>query len=224
MTLEGNSAEIFNLLELAGTIAFAISGAMLAARQRLDWLGAVVLAVITAVGGGTVRDLLLGTTPVSWMVEPWPIFVAMATAAVVIMFTPRMRRMLASSVGRGVDFADAGGLAVFTVTGADIALAAGVTPVIAIMIGAITATGGGVMRDVLAGRVPLILTGEIYAVAALVGATSFVILLELGFDAAVVWWLPILLTFGLRVVAMQRDWSLPTLRLKESTEQDQSDE
>jgi uncharacterized membrane protein YeiH len=213
LTLDANSADISNFLELAGTIAFAVSGAMLAVRSRLDWLGAVVLAVVAAVGGGTIRDLLLGLTPVSWIAEPWPIFVAIATAAVVIASASRVGVMLESS--KAVSVSDAAGLAVFAVTGTDIALAAGVSPVIAIMIGAISGTGGGVMRDVLVGRVPLVLSGEIYAVAALAGAAIYALLFELGLDTAFVWWIPILVTFGLRIVAMRRDWALPTLGLDE---------
>jgi uncharacterized membrane protein YeiH len=124
---------------------------------------------------------------------------------------------LVSRVRRGVDndngvlLADAAGLAVFTILGADVALGAGVSLPVAALLGAVTGTGGGVLRDVLASRVPVLLTGQIYAMAALAGAVLYVVLVDLGINPLVDVWGPVLVIFGLRVIALWRDWSLPSV-------------
>jgi uncharacterized membrane protein YeiH len=157
------------VLESVGTVAFAVSGGAVAVRAGMDWLGVAVLAVVTAVGGGTLRDLLLGRLPVSWIADPWPVWVALATAAVMIAeayWHPRK----APDTGRIVLGADAAGLAGFTVAGTQLALAAGTGGPVAVLPGVVTGTGGGVFRDVLARQRPLVLIGQIYALTAAAGA------------------------------------------------------
>jgi uncharacterized membrane protein YeiH len=145
-------------LQLVGTVAFAVSGAAVAIRAGMDWLGVAVLAVVTAVGGGTLRDLLLGRLPVTWVQDPLSVWVALGTAAVLIAEAYWHPRAAPDSL-RLVLVADAAGLAVFTVAGTELALLLGAAAPVAVLLGVITGVGGGVARDVLARQRPLVLTG-----------------------------------------------------------------
>ena len=198
------------VLEYIGTVAFAVSGGAVAIRAGMDWLGVAVLAVVAAVGGGTVRDLLLGRLPVGWILDPWPVWVALGTAAVVIAkayWHPRK----APDSRRLILIADAAGLAVFTVTGTLLALAAGVSGPVAVLMGVVTGTGGGVARDVLARQRPLILVGQIYALTAAAGATALVILTDAHAPAEVARWAAIAVALVLRLLAIRYSWSLPRI-------------
>lgn len=198
----------FLLLEVLGTIAFAVSGGAVAVRAGMDWLGVVVLAVVTAVGGGTLRDLLIGSLPVSWVVDPWPIAVAVASAVLVIALGHRVPHLALDSRG-AVLVADAAGLAAFTVTGTFVALAAGVSGAIAVVLGVVTGAGGGVVRDVLARERPLILVGQIYALAALLGATVVVLLDGAGVAEVVTRWAAVAVVLVVRLAAIRWQWTLP---------------
>jgi len=197
-------------LQLVGTVAFAVSGAAVAVRAGMDWLGVAVLAVVTAVGGGTLRDLLLGRLPVSWVQHPWPVWVALGTAAAVIAEAYWHRRQEPDSL-RLVLAADAAGLAVFTVTGTELALAAGTGGPVAVLLGMITGTGGGVARDVLARERPLLLVGQIYALTAAAGATMLVALTELHAPYEAARWSAVAVTLVLRLLAIRFSWSLPLI-------------
>ena len=202
--------EPYLVLEYIGTVAFAVSGGAVAIRAGMDWLGVAVLAVVAAVGGGTVRDLLLGRLPVGWILDPWPVWVALGTAAVVIAeayWHPRK----APDSRRLILIADAAGLAVFTVTGTLLALAAGVSGPVAVLMGVVTGTGGGVARDVLARQRPLILVGQIYALSAAAGATVLVILTDAHTPAEVARWAAIAIVLVLRLLAIRYSWSLPRI-------------
>lgn len=198
------------LLEVVGTIAFAISGGAVAVRARMDWLGVAVLAAVTAVGGGTLRDLLLGRLPVTWIRHPWPVWVALATAVLVILDAYRHPRK-APDARRVVLVADAAGLAAFTVTGTLLALGSGVSGPVAVLLGVITGAAGGVIRDVLARQRPLILVGQIYALTAVAGAAVLVAMTEAGVPTEPARWAAIAVIFGLRILAIRRSWSLPHL-------------
>jgi uncharacterized membrane protein YeiH len=195
-------------LELVGTAAFAVSGGAVAVRAGMDWLGIAVLAIVTAVGGGTLRDLLLGRLPVGWIQDPWPVWVALGTAVLVIAeayWHPRR----APDTRRIVLIADAAGLAVFTVTGTLLALAAGVSGPVAVLLGVVTGTGGGVARDVLARQRPLVLVGQIYALTAAAGAIVLVALTDARAPAEVARWTAIAVALVLRLLAIRYSWSLP---------------
>jgi uncharacterized membrane protein YeiH len=201
------------VLEYIGTVAFAVSGAAVAARAGMDWLGVAVLAVVAAVGGGTVRDLLLGRLPVAWIQDPWPVWVALGTAVVVIgeaYWHPRK----APDTSRVVLVADAAGLAVFTITGTLLALAANATGPVAVMLGVVTGTGGGVARDILARQRPLVLVGQIYALTAIAGSIVLVILTDAHAPAEVARWTAIAVVLVLRLLAIRYSWSLPRLPSK----------
>ena len=206
------SEEMLTVLQVIGTIAFAISGALAAARRNMDFFGVIVLGVIVAVGGGSTRDMLIGATPVFWVASPWYIVVAAVTALATI---PLARRSLLTTTSHYVLIADAAGLAVFVVSGTATALqyTTGSNDLangfVAVILGVVTGIVGGMFRDILANRVPTVLVGGFYATAAFIGATVYVLLLRTPLDRRLVVWIPVLLIFGLRMVAIKRNWSLP---------------
>ena len=158
-------------LDLLGTVVFAISGAWLACRKEMDLFGAMVLAFVTAVGGGTIRDVLLGSIPVFWIEDTLYMMAIIAATALAILV-----RKLNQKLEWSMQILDALGLSVFVVIGVSKALSFGVEPIVAIMMGVLTGCGGGVIRDVLAGEVPMILRKEIYASAAIAGGVVYVTL------------------------------------------------
>lgn len=198
----------FWFLEVLGTIAFAASGGAVAIRVGMDWLGVVVLAVVTAVGGGTLRDLLLGQTPVFWMDHLWPLAVAALTAVLVIIIGARAPHLAIDSL-TPILIADAIGLAAFTVSGTQASMLAGQTGVVAVILGVLTGAGGGVIRDVLARQRPLILVGQIYALAALAGASMVVALAAIGVPDLPARWAALIVILGIRLAAIRWDWALP---------------
>jgi uncharacterized membrane protein YeiH len=200
-------ATIIAVLDGLGIVVFAVTGALVASRKQMDVVGFALLAIVTGVGGGTLRDLLLGAAPVFWVREPTPVLVCAGVACVTffVAHIPQSRFRL-------VLWLDAVGLAVFTVTGAETALRAGVSAPVACAMGVITATFGGIIRDVLGGESPIILRNEIYVTAALLGAFVLVILQRLGFarDGTVV--AAFAAAFALRGAALTWHWSLPRYR------------
>ncbi len=165
-----------NLLAIMyfGDVVFAISGALTAARYRMDVLGFVLIGTITGIGGGTTRDLLLGRT-VWWTQDPTELILCVAASLLTFFFiTSDITRR------RGMIWADALGLSVFGVVGCHIALEFGVPFVIAVFMGMVTATGGGIIRDVLTNTQPMILSGQVYATAALLGSLSYASMRYLG--------------------------------------------
>ncbi|GAA3540730.1 trimeric intracellular cation channel family protein [Aeromicrobium flavum] len=200
--------DLFAAAEVIGIIAFAVSGGYAAVRAGMDWLGVVVLAVVVAVGGGTLRDLLLGIEPVWWVRDPDMLVVATVTAVVVLVVATLHPQSKLDS-WRVVLYADAIGLATFTVTGTSIALEQDVRPWIAIIFGVITGTGGGVIRDVLVRRKPLVLVGEIYALAAIAGGVLYVVLRETELASGLAAAAGAALILVVRAAAMRWHWRLP---------------
>ncbi|WP_084038937.1 trimeric intracellular cation channel family protein [Demequina sp. NBRC 110053] len=197
-------------LEYIGTVAFAISGAVAAGRKRMDVVGAIVLACIVAVGGGTLRDVLLDE-PVFWMVSPSFLLVAAAVGLIVALLArwhppDRLDRY------RIVQLSDAAGLAVFVVVGTGIALDSGASAITAAVMGVITGVGGGVVRDMLANDVPDVFrNGQFYATAALAGAASYALLLWLDVPRHVVFWVPIVVVLAVRIGSLRFGWGVPTI-------------
>lgn len=192
------------VLDLLGVAVFAASGALAAVHARLDVFGVAVLAAVTALGGGIVRDVLLGVTPPSTL-RQWPyLAVPAAVALLVFRWHPTVARLR-----RGVQLLDALGLALFVTTGTTAALAAGAPAVTAGLIGVITGVGGGVLRDVLLNEVPTVLRREIYALAAAGGAAVVVVGDRLGLPATPVALGAALLVAAVRVLALWRHWNAP---------------
>jgi uncharacterized membrane protein YeiH len=170
------------ILELLGVGVFAISGALAAGRKRLDWLGVAVIAVVTAIGGGTLRDLLLDRHPIFWIANPIYLFVILAATAFTLLYVH-----LRIPAPRALFVADALGLAFFTIGGVQIAQQAGLSGLLAVLMGTITGVAGGMVRDVLCAEIPLILRkGQLYASSTIVGAALYLVLERTGLtrDAA----------------------------------------
>ena len=199
------------VVSVIGTIAFALSGVMAAAEAEMDWLGAVVLAAVAAIGGGTVRDLLLGETPVFWVDDRWPLLAALGTAAVALVML-RLRPSIDPRRTTLYVATDAIGLGAFVVVGTSVALDAGTSYFIAAVMGVITGVGGGVLRDVLARRTPIVLVGEIYAVAGLLGAVAQLGLREAGAGTSLQIWLSLLVIVAVRAVAVRFGLHLPRIK------------
>ena len=198
--------------ELAGTVVFAVSGVIAVASRPLDWFGGIVVGTVTALGGGTIRGLILGATPVFWIEDQTFLFAAVLGAVAAIPLAHYLRQASTRLFEESLQLADAAGLALFTIVGAHIALELGFDGVVAVVAGLITGVAGGVIRDVLAGRTPLVLSGEIYATAALLGVTVFVGLEELtDVSERITATIGGLTILALRVAAIRRQWALPTL-------------
>ena len=195
----------FSSLDLAGTAAFAISGAMLAVQKRMDIFGVLVLAFVTAVAGGIIRDLIIGSVPPEAF-RSWHML-ALAAAAGFVCFVgaPIFERF-----SYPVQLFDAAGLGIFAVSGTQKALQFGIDPVMAAALGVITGIGGGILRDVLAAREPTVLHAEIYAVAAVAAAVVVIVGQALGVPATTLTFPAVALCFFLRVMAIYCGWRLPT--------------
>ena len=192
------------VLDLAGIFVFAISGALVAVRKGLDVFGVLVLAGTTGLGGGFLRDVLIGALPPAALAD-WRYLIVPVTAGLVTFwFHPAIGRR-----ERVINVFDAAGLALFCVTGAVKALAFGLGPVPAALMGMLTGIGGGILRDILAGRVPIVLRGELYATPALVGAAIAVVGTEMGLAVGVVAVPAALVCLLWRLLALRRGWQAP---------------
>ena len=189
------SASILAIMYM-GDVVFAVSGALNAARHRMDVLGFVLIGTITGIGGGTTRDLLMGRT-VWWTQEPFELLLCGGAALVTYFFIKTD-----ISTRKWMIWADAIGLACFGVVGCHVSLAYGVPFVIAVFLGMVTATGGGVIRDTLTRTQPMILCGEVYATAALFGSLGYGILSRTALPAGLAELLSVLAAFLLRAAAI----------------------
>jgi uncharacterized membrane protein YeiH len=191
-------------LDLVGTFVFALSGAVAGVKHRLDLFGVIVLAFAAATAGGISRDVLIGASPPAAIIE-WPYF-ATSLAAALITF---LRFNVIGRLNESVLLFDAAGLALFAVSGSLKALAYGVTPGAAILLGVLTGVGGGIVRDVLVREIPIILHSELYAVAAAAGAALAVGAHEAGLEPAIGGTAGAVLCFAVRLLAIRRGWRLP---------------
>lgn len=198
---------VLTVLDLLGVAVFAASGALAAVHAKLDVFGVVVLGAVTALGGGVLRDVLLGATPPASL-RQWPYLVVPAVVALLVFrWHPTVERLR-----RGVQLADAFGLALFVTTGTAVALAAGAPAVTSALVGVITGIGGGVLRDMLLREIPTVLRREVYAVAAVLGAVVVVVGDLLGFAQVPVALVGAVLVAGVRIVALWRHWNVPLPR------------
>ncbi|GAY21085.1 MULTISPECIES: trimeric intracellular cation channel family protein [Sphingobium] len=201
-TLLPQIGPVLETLGIVGTFVFAASGALAAARLRQTLVTFAFFALVTGVGGGTVRDLLIGA-PVFWVRDAVPAIACMM-AALLVWFTPR--RLWSDSA---LDWLDAVGLAAFAVYGAAKAMSYGVPPLVAAMMGVVTGCVGGIMRDLLAGEPSILLRPELYVTAAALASGLFVALRWIGLDVPVAGVIAALLGFLLRAVAMRKGLGLP---------------
>jgi uncharacterized membrane protein YeiH len=191
-----------------GVVVFAITGCLVAAKHRVDIVGFIWLATVTAVGGGTVRDLILAR-PVFWLDDPTYLWLCLATGVIMFFAAHWVHRRV-----RYLLWGDALGLAVFAVIGTQIALAEGATPLVTVVCGVITATLGGVLRDILAGEPTLIMRREIYVTAAVLSSVSYLLMQSLGVYDSLAAVGAIALGFGLRSLAIRYRLVLPGYRVR----------
>ena len=198
---------ILVILDLVGTFVFALSGALVGVRHRLDLFGVLVLSFVAANGGGVMRDTMIGATPPAAL-QDWR-YVAISIAAGLLTF---WRAGAIERWRNPVQSLDAVGLGVFAVAGALTALAFGLGPVGAMLLGMLTGIGGGMLRDVLVAQVPTVLKAELYAIAALAGAGVVVLGTALSLPVAWVVVAGVVACTGLRLFAIRRGWALPVAR------------
>ena len=204
-----NLDSLYTFIDLAGTFAFAISGAVAARDKGLDIFGICVVAFTVACGGGIIRDLCIGAIPPAGLSD-WRYLTMAIIAAIITMGLDSLSKWL----NRPVLLFDALGLSLFAVSGARKALEFGHNNEVAILLGMITAIGGGVLRDILLNRVPVVLEREIYASAALIGAGIVVVGNYFGWHNDVVFPAGFLLCFTLRILALYYHWELPAFHKK----------
>lgn len=195
---------ILETLDYAGVAVFAATGALAASRKQLDIIGYLFLASVTGIGGGTMRDVVLGATPVFWVVNPTYLLVC-ASVAVLLFFTAH----LFDSRYRVLVWLDAIGLSAYCVMGAAKGYAASGSPGVALVTGMLTATFGGVLRDILAGEPSVLLRPEVYVTAALVGSAVFVVATMLSLPLAATSALGVASAFAVRAGALKYGWTLP---------------
>lgn len=193
--------------DYAGTFVFAVTGALAAAEKRLDIGGFILLGFVTGVGGGTLRDMLLARGGVFWATDPAYILICAAASIATFFAAERF-----SSRRRLLIWADALGLALFSAIGAGIAWGMGSEPIVAVLMGALTATGGGVIRDIIRNELPIVLHKEIYVTAALGGAAAFVGLAAWGAPKPAPMLGAIVVAFSLRALGIALDWHLPSFK------------
>ena len=200
------------VLDFVGVAVFAVSGALAAGRKQLDLLGVIVLALVTAIGGGTIRDLLLGRRPIFWLSNASYIIVIVAAALVTVAYA-RWRRPPQSALL----VADALGLALFSITGAQIAERAGLPAISGVVIGTITGAAGGVVRDVLSAEIPMVLRrGNLYATAAIAGTAIYFALEAVGIRRPVPAFVGMAVIAGVRLAAILWGLQLPVFQLDTS--------
>lgn len=194
------------LMDLLGTVAFAISGVLVAMEKRLDMFGVLIIAFVTAVGGGTLRDLLIGNTPVAWMQEATYIITIVGTVILAITFREKIKYLRKS-----LFLFDTLGIGLYTMVGIEKGLNAELLPVMCIILGTITASFGGVIRDILCNEIPVIFHKEIYATACVVGGLSYFLLRKLPLSDEYVYMTSILIVIGIRLLAVKYKIVLPSI-------------
>ena len=195
---------MFHFLDIIGTMAFAMSGTLTAMSKKLDPFGVFIIAFVTAVGGGTLRDVLIGRTPVGWMLDLQYVYVIFIGFVLAIIFRKKLDRLRKS-----LFLFDTIGLGVFTLIGLEKGLEIGLHPVICIALGTMTACFGGVIRDILCNEIPVIFRREIYATLCIVGGVLFFVLRTMNLENDVLYLLSSSIIISLRLMAVKFKWYLP---------------
>ncbi|MEY8868968.1 trimeric intracellular cation channel family protein [Meridianimaribacter flavus] len=196
----------FQVIDILGTIAFAISGVLVAMNKRMDPFGVLIIAFVTAVGGGTLRDTLIGQTPVSWMINMTYVYVILGATLFAILFKNYINYLRTS-----LFLFDTIGIGLYTVVGIEKGLTIGLHPIICIALGTMTACFGGVIRDILCNEIPVIFRKEIYATACILGGLTYFLLSEFLTDSNFVFVIAGVVVIVIRLLAVRLKISLPSL-------------
>ena len=198
------SLSFISIIDILGSFSFAAAGAFAAMDKKLDPFGVLIISFVTAIGGGTIRDLLIGDVPVAWLSNATTIYVILIGAVATIFFGGYLKKL-----DKMLFLFDALGLGLFTMIGIQKGIEHGFSPGISIALGTITGCFGGVLRDVLLNNVPLIFQKEIYASASILGGIIFFLLREINLDNSIGFIISVLIVFFIRVLAVRFNWVLP---------------
>lgn len=202
--------QVYFAADLLGTIAFAISGVLVAMDKKLDLFGVLIIASVTAIGGGTLRDLLIGATPVTWMRDLVYIYVILGTVSVAVIFQSRLKYLRTS-----LFLFDTLGIGLYTLVGIEKGMGVGLHPLICIALGTMTASFGGVLRDILCNEIPVIFRKEIYATACILGGAVYFLMLNFHIPEGFAYVSGILLVIAIRLLAVHYHISLPNIYRKQ---------
>ncbi len=197
--------DLFYILDLLGTASFAISGALFAMHKKMDSFGVFILAFVTAVGGGTLRDILIDRNPVGWMQNLTYVYVIFISVIFAIAFRKKI-----GYLSKSLFLFDTIGLGIFTIIGTEIGIQQDLHPIISIALGMLSATFGGVIRDTLANEIPLIFHKEIYATACIIGAIAFLVLEYFHIPSNINYVLTTCIVIAIRLIAVKFELKLPT--------------
>lgn len=197
---------LFEILDILGTISFAVSGVLTAYYKKLDPFGVFIIAFVTALGGGTLRDVLIGNTPVTWMVDIKYMYIISIAVVLSLIFIKKISYLRTS-----LFLFDTIGLGVFTIIGIEKGLDNNLHPLICLALGTITASFGGVIRDILSNEIPVVFRKEIYATACVIGGSIFLLLHYLNSPLLVTYVITSVIIITIRLLAVKYNLSLPTL-------------
>ena len=196
------------LLDMVGIIACAIAGTLLAQHKGFDIAGCILVSMVNAIGGGTLRDMALDRHPLFWMTDLNYVIVITVTSLILQIFFH-----LYHKIDNALKLFDAIGLAAFSVIGFKVALTQGMSPLIAIMMGVWTAIIGGMLRDIICNEIPLVLQREIYITASIAGSVTYLCMQYVGVSAGINEFIMLFVIFAVRMLALRFDWHLPSIRL-----------
>ena len=200
---------MFSILEIVGTMAFAMSGVLTAMDKKLDPFGVFIIAFVTAVGGGTLRDVMIGRTPVFWMLDLEYVYMIVVGFVLAVLFRKKFDKLRTS-----LSLFDTIGLGVYTLTGLRKGIEIGLHPIICIALGTITACFGGVIRDILCNEIPVIFRKEIYATICILGGVLFFMLKKLQFHDELIYITTVSVIIAIRLMAVKYKWQFPALESK----------
>lgn len=195
---------LINLIDIAGTFVFAVSGIMVAIQKKFDLFGVIILAFVTAVGGGTLRDLMIGSTPVGWMESEIHVIAILSALPICYFLRAQLQKVRKTFL-----IFDTLGIGLFTILGIEKSLEIGLSPVVAVMMGIVSAVFGGVLRDVLSNDVPMIFRKEVYAFACFAGAISYLGLNYISESKEVNQLIAISVVIAIRLLSLRFKWSIP---------------
>lgn len=198
--------KMFQLLDIIGTLFFAISGVLTGLNKKLDAFGVFVIAFVTALGGGTLRDILIGKTPVGWMIDTQYIYIVIFGVLISVLFRKKLDQLRVS-----LFLFDTIGLGIFTIIGIEKGISKELDPMICIALGTMTASFGGVIRDILCNEIPILFRKEIYATICIIGGGLYFFLKQLNLNQDLLYLLTSSFIITLRLLAVYYKWSLPQL-------------